>query len=161
MACLRKTGEIRMKKLIVNPKNHTASSGITLIELIIVVAFIAVILTLALPAYSNYTIRAKIDESLSIASSAKTSIIFACQTDPSLTSLSNRAANYNFEAANYIYNIEIGGDCDAPTITITTQATGAQLDPVFTITGDFNSKTRRMSWLCMSDGLEIHVPESC
>lgn len=161
MSCLRKTREIKMKKVIGNLKVRTASSGFTLIELIIVVALIAIILTLALPAYSNYSIRAKIDDSLSIASSAKTSVIFACQTNPTLTSLSNQAANYNFEAANYIFNIEIGGDCDAPTITITTQATGAETDPVFTITGDFNSNTRRMSWLCVSDGLEIHVPESC
>ena len=150
-----------MKKLSGNLKVPTASSGFTLIELIIVVALIVVILTLAVPAYSNYSIRAKIGESLSIASSAKTSVIFACQTNPGLINLSNRAANYNFAATNYIFNIEIGGDCDAPTITIITQATGAQIDPVFTITGDFNSASRRMSWLCVSDGLEIHVPESC
>ena len=117
-----------MKKVIGNLKVRTASSGFTLIELIIVVALIAIILTLALPAYSNYSIRAKIDDSLSIASSAKTSVIFACQTNPTLTSLSNRAANYNFEATKHIYNIKIDGYCDAPVITITTQATGSRFD---------------------------------
>jgi len=57
--------------------------------------------------------------------------------------------------------IELGGDCDAPTITLTTQATGAQPDPVLTITGDFAQNTRRMKWICVSDGLDIHLPESC
>ena len=161
MSRLRKTRGIKMTKVIGNLKVRTASSGFTLIELIIVIALIVIILTLAIPAYSNYSIRAKIDGSLSIASSAKTSVIFACQTNPSLTNLSNQAANYNFEATKHIYNIKIGGYCDAPVITITTQATGAQIDPVFTITGDYNNDTGRMSWLCVSNGLEIHVPESC
>ena len=139
--------------------NH--GGGFTLIELIIAVAMITIILTVAIPAYSNYSIKAKIGESLSVASPAKTSIIFACQQDPSLTNLSNQALGLNFEATKYISNIELGGDCDAPTITITTQATGAQPDPVLTITGDFAGDTRRINWLCVSDGLESHLPESC
>ncbi len=150
-----------MKKLIVNLKVHTATSGFTLIELMIVVAMIAITLSMAVPTYSNYSIRAKIGESLSIASPAKTAIIFACQEDPTITNLSNQALGLNFEATKYISNIELGGDCDAPTITMTTQATGAQPDPVLTITGDFAGDTRRMTWTCVSDGLDIHVPESC
>ena len=150
-----------MKKLIVNLKIHTASSGVTLIELMIVVAMIAITLSMAVPAFSNYSIRAKIGASLSVASSAKTSIIFACQEDPTLTNLSNQALGLNFQATKYISNIELGGDCDAPTIKMTTQATGAQPDPVLTITGDFAGDTRGMTWTCVSDGLDIHVPESC
>ncbi len=135
--------------------------GFTLIELIIAVAMITIILAMAVPTYSNYLIRSKIDESLSVASPAKTSIISACQEDPTITRLSNQALGLNFRATKYISNIEIGGDCNAPTITITTQTTGAQPDPILTITGDFAGETRRITWLCVSNGLEIHLPESC
>jgi type IV pilus assembly protein PilA len=145
-----------MNRLITN---H--GRGFTLINLIIAVAVITIILTMAVPAYSNYSIRAKIGESLSVASSAKTSVIFACQEDPTLTYLSKQAVGINFKATKNISNIELGGDCDAPTITITTKATGAQLDPVLTISGEFTGDTQRMTWTCVSDGLNAHVPESC
>ena len=39
--------------------------GFTLIELMIVVAIIAIIISLALPVYTNYTTRAKVGEALS------------------------------------------------------------------------------------------------
>lgn len=48
--------------------------GFTLIELMIVVAIIGILAAVALPAYQDYTIRAKITEGLSLASSAKTAI---------------------------------------------------------------------------------------
>jgi type IV pilus assembly protein PilA len=150
-----------MKKLIVNLKMHTASRGLTLIELIIVVTMISIILTIAASSYSTYSIRSKIGESLFITASVKHSIVDACQTDTTLTHLSNQAIGYTFKATEYIFNIEIGGDCDAPIITLSTQATGAQPDPVLTITGDSTGATGAMTWLCVSDGLNSHVPEIC
>ncbi len=49
-------------------------NGFTLIELMIAIAIVGILLSLAVPAYQNYTIRAKIAEALTVASSFKTLI---------------------------------------------------------------------------------------
>jgi len=48
--------------------------GFTLIELMIVVAIIGILAAVALPAYQDYTVRAKVTEGLTLAASAKTAV---------------------------------------------------------------------------------------
>lgn len=142
------------------------AKGFTLIELMIVIAVIAILLTLALPTYSNYTTRAKIAEGLGVAASAKTSTASACVEDPLLTGLTPSKVGYAPTSAintAYISTIDIQGDCVAPEIVITTQNTGVSgPEPVITLTGDITVGTGKITWVCESNNTPAYLlPKTC
>ena len=88
--------------------------GFTLIELMIVVAIIGILAAVALPAYQDYTVRAKVSELILAASSAKVAVAEAAQANGSMSSAS---ISVTTQASKYVASVGYTGTAAAGTIT--------------------------------------------
>jgi len=151
--------------------------GFTLIELMIVVAIIGILAAVALPAYQDYTIRAKHSEVILAASACRTTITEVYQSGSSAPGAGNWGCEVSTAGGGSKYVKSVDTDADG-VVTVTTQGFGASsgLDNKTVMLTPYLTDTQKMSiatdlskpvfkWVCgpgASNGVTLkYLPGSC
>ncbi|RZF87959.1 prepilin-type N-terminal cleavage/methylation domain-containing protein [Pseudoalteromonas sp. CO325X] len=130
--------------------------GFTLIELMIVVAIIGILAAVALPAYQDYTVRAKMAEVLVQAGAHKNSVSEYYQSENKLPADAAAAGvDFNSIASTYITAVTAAGGVLTYTVDVDGKAKGELiLTP--------STKNNSLTWKCSTNGIETkYLPANC
>jgi type IV pilus assembly protein PilA len=93
-----------------NQVKRNLQKGFTLIELMIVVAIIGILAAVALPAYQDYTVRAKVSELILAASSCRTSVTEAVQSATGVDISATLPNACGTQASKYVASIAVSAN---------------------------------------------------
>ena len=133
-----------------------AQKGFTLIELMIVVAIIGILAAIAIPAYQDYTARAKMAEVLGQAAPAKLAVAETASSLGALSGVTSTNTGYAFPGAtNYVSGVTIAASGVITVDSTVPNASGALL---LTPTGT----TGNLTWVCSSTAISAKfLPTNC
>lgn len=131
--------------------------GFTLIELMIVIAILGILIAIALPAYRDFSIRAKNSECLNISAGAKLAVSESGQDRGQLAQVTSTNTGYSFTSSDYCASVLVAA---GGTITATTRNTGG---PVAAFQMQPSEGNGRVEWVCTElNGVpETQIPAEC
>ncbi len=135
-------------------QNKKVQKGFTLIELMIVIAIIGILAAVALPAYQDYTVRAKAAELILAASSSKNTISEYIITSGAIPAQGNVRVENN--TSTMVRSVSWSGTA----IIVTGNNTGLGATVVMTMVPTI-STAGGVNWECTPNAGTRYMPSSC
>ena len=146
-----------LTRLLFIEENIMKNKGFTIIELMIAVAIIGVLAAIAIPAYQNYIIRAKVSESLTFASQAKTAVAEFYQSQGSLPTSNTQAGLAASVSGTNVSAVSVG---TGGQITVTASIAGIPTTANITFTP--STGPSGITWLCNQGNMDNQYrPSNC
>lgn len=139
------------------------NKGFTLIELMITVAIVGILSSIAVSAYRDYIIRAQMSEGLLLAENAKNNIITYYEVEGELP-IDNEDAAFESITGKYINNVEISDGVISATFSKDSPyKSHNELDgAVLQLIPDVDEVTHSLTWHCDLIGSKTrYLPASC
>lgn len=140
------------------------NKGFTLIELMIVIAIIAILMSYAIPAYQDYTVRAKAGEGLSLSSALKSTISESWVSAVDITTLSSGVngipAAATTTGANVSQILVTAGVIEV-TYSNDTRLAGETLTLIPLVPGNAKNPGASLLWECSSTLQNKYLPADC
>ena len=148
---------INTKQQKIFKNKNERSKGFTLIELMLAIAILGLLMSLAIPAYSNYSTRTKVSEAINVLASVKLAVSEYRMTQGDWPEDNESVGLSDDIASRYVESIIVEDEL----ITATLDSDAVNIEGDVMLEGEYTEASGNINWRCGGTVALKYLPSSC